>query len=153
MKSAIQYFVSISLTIVSFNSYSSDSSDPNITIGGVEFERSCAICHGFNAKGKGVMSESLTKKPADLTVLSKDNNGYFPFSEVYEVIDGTPGVDVHGTREMPIWGDRYRKEAEEYNEVAAKYHEITGQDKIDEYLHARGLILELVTYIMSIQEE
>lgn len=153
MKFTIKYLAGIFILLFSLSSYSDDSSGPNITIGGVEFERSCAICHGFNAKGKGVMSDSLTTKPADLTVLSKYNNGHFPFADIYEVIDGTSSAGAHGSREMPIWGDRYRKEAEKYNEVAEKYHEITGQDKLDEYLHARGLILELVTYIMYIQEE
>ncbi|MBT8112900.1 MAG: cytochrome c [Gammaproteobacteria bacterium] len=152
MKIIIKHVIFIGSLVFSLNTYA-DSSDRDPTIGGVEFERSCAICHGFNAKGKGVMSDSLTKKPADLTILTKNNNGHFPFSEVYRVIDGSPRVGIHGSREMPIWGDRYRKEAEEYNETAGKYHEITGQTAINEYLHARGLILELLTYIMSIQEE
>ncbi|MFK7815205.1 MAG: cytochrome c [Gammaproteobacteria bacterium] len=152
MKLIIQHLIFIGSIVFSLNTYA-EPSDRDLTIGGVEFERSCAICHGFNAKGKGVMSDSLTKKPADLTVLTKNNNGHFPFSEVYRVIDGTPRISAHGNREMPIWGDRYRKEAEKYNEIAGRYHEITGQSAINEYLHARGLILELVTYIISIQEE
>ena len=153
MKFTAKYIVIISMMLFSLNSYSATPSDRDLTIGGVEFERSCAICHGFNGKGKGVMSDSLKKKPSDLTVLTKNNNGHFPFTEVYQVIDGSPKVGIHGSREMPIWGDRYRKEAEKYNEGAEKYHEITGQSEINEYLHARGLILELLTYIMSIQEE
>ncbi|MEJ2115432.1 MAG: hypothetical protein P8X88_05155 [Gammaproteobacteria bacterium] len=152
MKSTI-IFAAISLIMFSLNAYSADSSNRNPTLGGVEFERSCAICHGFNAKGKGVMSNSLTKKPADLTVLSKNNNGHFPFSEVYKVIEGSLQIDTHGTREMPIWGDRYRKEAHRYNEDAKKYFNNADKYEIDEYLHARGLILELITYIISIQEE
>ena len=90
MESIIK-FSAISLITISLNAYAADSTDSpnsNPTLGGVEFERSCAICHGFNAKGKGVMSDSLTKKPADLTVLSKNNNGHFPFTEVYQVIEG-----------------------------------------------------------------
>lgn len=150
MKSTIKFVIIILLITLSLTAYSEND---NPTLGGVEFERSCALCHGFNAKGKGVMSDSLTKKPADLTVLTKNNNGHFPFDAVYQVIDGSEQVDIHGTRDMPIWGDRYRKEARDYNERAEKYHEITGQSQIDEYLHAKGLILELITYIISIQEE
>lgn len=45
--------------------------------------------------------------PADLTVLTKKNNGVFPFNSVYEVIDGRQLVIAHGTRDMPIWGDRF----------------------------------------------
>lgn len=150
MKAIAKLIIIISLLIFTLNSYSTERGS---IIGGVEFERSCAICHGFNAKGKGVMSDSLTKSPADLTILTKNNNGHFPFTEIYRVIDGTPSVDIHGNRDMPIWGDRYRKEAKKYNELAEKYYEITEQSKLDEYLYARGLILELVTYIMTIQEE
>ncbi len=119
--------------------YSSESSQQDPVYGGVEFERSCAICHGFNGKGNGVMSDSLTKKPADLTVLSKNNNGHFPFTKVYQIIEGSPRVGVHGSRDMPVWGDRYRKEAEKY--------------EADEYLYSRGLILELMVYLMYIQED
>jgi L-2-hydroxyglutarate oxidase LhgO len=49
--------------------------------------------------------------PADLTVLAKNNNGVFPLAAVYELVDGraeNKTVMAHGTRDMPIWGDRYR---------------------------------------------
>jgi hypothetical protein len=48
--------------------------------------------------------------PPDLTVLAKKNNGVFPFNSVYEIIDGRKTVVAHGTRDMPIWGDRYAPE-------------------------------------------
>ena len=107
--------------------------------GAIEFENSCASCHGYQGKGNGVIADSLKTPPSDLTVLSKNNHGHFPFTEVYRIIDGSPRVGVHGSREMPIWGDRYRKEAERYN--------------ADSYVYSRGLILELMVYIMSLQEE
>ena len=138
MKQKINLVIIIFLLLHSLPSYSKELSDRNPTIGGVEFERSCAICHGFSAKGKGVMADSLIIKPTDLTVLSKNNNGHFPFTKVYQAIEGSPRVGIHGSREMPIWGDRYRKEAEKY--------------EADEYLYSRGLILELLVYLMSIQE-
>ncbi len=139
MKYSMQCAVFISSLIISMNSYSAGTMDRDPTYGGVEFERSCAICHGFNGKGKGVMSDSLTKQPSDLTVLSKNNNGHFPFTEIYQMIEGSQSVGVHGSREMPVWGDRYRKEAEKYG--------------ADEYLYSRGLILELLVYLMAIQEK
>ena len=153
MKFIIQLMSFICLLIYSMHLFSSEPISHDPVLGGVEFERSCAICHGFDGKGKGVMSDSLTKKPTDLTMLTKNNNGHFPFSNIYRTIEGSSRVGVHGTREMPVWGDRYRKEAEEYNELAKKYHEITDQSEINEYLYARGLILDLLVYIMSIQEE
>jgi hypothetical protein len=45
-----------------------------------------------------------------LTVLGKKNNGVFPFDSVYQIIDGRKTVIAHGTRDMPIWGDRYMPE-------------------------------------------
>jgi hypothetical protein len=38
--------------------------------------------------------------PTDLTVLTKKNNGVFPFDSVYEIIDGRKTVIAHGTRDI-----------------------------------------------------
>jgi mono/diheme cytochrome c family protein len=75
-----------------------------------EYRSSCASCHGTNGKGNGPVSAELKMQPPDLTVLAKKNNGVFPFNSVYETIDGRKAVIAHGTREMPIWGDRYAPE-------------------------------------------
>ena len=50
------------------------------------------------------MSTALKATPPDLTVLAKNNGGVFPFSNVYEIIDGRKVIAAHGTREMPAWG-------------------------------------------------
>lgn len=141
-------FICVSLLFLTYsvNSFSSEPNDHDVTYGGLEFERSCAICHGFNGKGQGVMADSLTKQPADLTVITKNNNGHFPFTEIYRIIEGSPKVGIHGSRDMPVWGDRYRKQAKEFEEAE-------GYEVVDEYLYTRGLILELMLYIMSLQEE
>ena len=128
----------ISLISIPFNSFSTENAGKDPIFGGIEFERSCAVCHGFQGRGNGVMANSLKTKPSDLTTLAKRNNGHFPFTRVYQVIEGSPRVGVHGSREMPVWGNRYRKESEHYD--------------ADKYLYTRGLILELVVYLMSIQE-
>ncbi len=104
MQYIIQLALIISLLIISAFSYSNEPLKRDLNYGGAEFERSYAICHGFNGKGKGVMSDTLTIHPADLTVISKNNNGHFPFIKLYQVIEGSPKVGVHGTREMPVWG-------------------------------------------------
>jgi hypothetical protein len=44
------------------------------------------------------------KKPANLTLLSKNNSGVFPDGEVRDFIVGTKTIASNGTREMPIWG-------------------------------------------------
>lgn len=139
MKTTISTIFAIIFIAASPYSIGKESKEKDPIYGGIEFERSCAVCHGFQGRGNGVMADSLKTKPTDLTQLSKQNNGHFPFIRVYQVIEGSPRVGVHGTREMPVWGDRYRQEAEQYS--------------ADDYIYSRGLILELVTYIISIQEE
>src|SRR3990167_11376745 len=44
-------------------------------LGSREFAVSCAVCHGATGKGDGEMAKLLTAKPADLTVLAKNNGG------------------------------------------------------------------------------
>jgi mono/diheme cytochrome c family protein len=78
--------------------------------GKAEYHSSCASCHGIDGKGNGPVSADLKVPPSDLTVLARKNNGVFPFYSVYEIIDGRKAVIAHGTRDMPIWGDRYAPE-------------------------------------------
>jgi len=78
----------------------------------------------------------FTVKPADLTQISKKNNGEYPFWKVYRTIDGREEVKSHGTRDMPIWGSDFRMEA--------------GTNALAES-QVRGRILELVYYLQSIQ--
>ena len=55
-------------------------------------------------RGDGPVADTLKKKPANLTLLSKNNGGKFPYDHVYNMISGQEVVASHGTREMPIWG-------------------------------------------------
>jgi hypothetical protein len=61
-------------------------------------------------KGDGPVAKSLSEPPTDLTKLSEGNKGVFPLSRIYEVIDGRIQVEIHGTREMPVWGETYTRE-------------------------------------------
>jgi mono/diheme cytochrome c family protein len=76
-------------------------------VGKMEYQSSCAACHGIDAKGNGPVSKALKTQPTDLTVLAKNNNGVFPYDMVYKTIDGRNTVSSHGTREMPVWGYRF----------------------------------------------
>jgi mono/diheme cytochrome c family protein len=69
------------------------------------FRAHCAPCHGAEGKGDGPAGVALKVKPANLTVLAKNNGGKFPTERVQKFISGDdPSVVSHGTRDMPIWG-------------------------------------------------
>jgi mono/diheme cytochrome c family protein len=73
-----------------------------------EYLNSCASCHGVTGKGNGPVAQGLKRSPADLTKLSEANKGVFPFSRTYDVIDGRFQVEMHGSREMPVWGQVFQ---------------------------------------------
>ena len=108
-----------------------------------EFESSCATCHGSGGKGDGPLSKGyLSKAPTDLTVLAKKNGGVLPVSRLYAWIDGSAAVGVHGTRDMPVWGTRYKLRAGEYY-VDVEY---------DPQAYVRARILSLVDYVDRLQQ-
>jgi mono/diheme cytochrome c family protein len=80
----------------------------HVVSGRLYFRQYCAQCHGPTGVGNGPVAASLKKKPANLTVLAKNNGGVFPEKEVYEYINGAKTVAAHGTREMPIWGTTFQ---------------------------------------------
>ena len=71
--------------------------------GEVIYFRYCASCHGRSLKGDGPVASGLVKKPIDLTVLAKKNNGVFPFDKVAGMIDGRQTNLMHVTPDMPVW--------------------------------------------------
>jgi mono/diheme cytochrome c family protein len=76
------------------------------------YMRYCAVCHGTDGKGDGPYAPLLTKKPADLTMLSKDNNGVVPAPRVTQVLTFGTNTNpspypAHGTRDMPVWGKHF----------------------------------------------
>jgi hypothetical protein len=91
------------------------------------------------------MALFLTVKPPDLTTLAKRNGDQFPFERVMRVIDGRTEIGPHGTRTMPIWGDRYTSES-----TAAYMQEPYRSYTAEPLVRAR--ILELTYYIQSIQQ-
>src|SRR5271169_251402 len=69
------------------------------------FHAHCAACHGADGKGNGPAAADLKTKPANLTVLAKNNGGKFPTERVQKFISGDdPSLLSHGSREMPVWG-------------------------------------------------
>jgi len=104
-----------------------------------EYVHYCSACHGFEGKGDGMVSSVLTVKPADLTQLSANNKGSFPYVKVRAIIDGRsyPGqsgtIRAHGPVDMPVWGSVFRGE--------------TGSEYV-----TKGRILAIVDYLSSIQQ-
>lgn len=69
------------------------------------FRAHCAACHGADGKGNGPVAPALKAKPANLTALTKKNDGKFPTERIEKFISGDdPPVSSHGSREMPVWG-------------------------------------------------
>ena len=73
--------------------------------GEVIYFRYCAACHGRSLTGDGPVAPGLVKKPIDLTGLAKKNGGTFPFDKVMAMIDGRRSTRMHGTPDMPVWGE------------------------------------------------
>ena len=106
--------------------------------GELEYQNHCAICHGVDGRGRGIMAKFLTISPSNLTQLTKKTAGRFLFWQVYRVIDGREQIRGHGTREMPIWGARFQTEA--------------GGSDPGSRSQVSGRILSLVFYLQHIQE-
>jgi hypothetical protein len=50
----------------------------------------------------------MRSAPPDLTQLARRNDGLFPTDRVRRIVDGRE-VESHGTRDMPVWGDVFRR--------------------------------------------
>jgi len=124
----------------------------DVDIGKSEFQSSCASCHGADAKGKGPVSAQLRTPPADLTMLAKNNNGVFPADAIYETIEGMKAIPAHGSREMPIWGERFNPIVNLPHYVDPSYWEKAGPDQRPEVV-VRKRILAVVDYLSRIQQK
>jgi mono/diheme cytochrome c family protein len=117
-------------------------------IGKIEYQSNCASCHGTGAKGDGPMSGELKKRPTDLTVLAKKNNGVFPLNSVFRIIDGRDAVASHGTREMPVWGYRFVP-SKHFDLKLAEDYIYSPPSSPEPVVHAR--ILAVIDYLNRIQ--
>ncbi len=112
------------------------ATDP-IASGRASYEAHCMSCHGPDGTGTGELVGDLNVLPADLTLLSSNNDGTFPLDKVIATIDGREEVRGHGTREMPVWGNIWSEE--------------DGTPLPEDVVQQR--INELVEYLRSIQAQ
>ena len=118
----------------------------SVDIGKREYESNCAVCHGATGKGDGPYMRLMAYKAkgvSDLTQIARRNGGAFPFQKVYETIDGTQEIEVHGPRDMPIWGKDYVRQASD------AYRNYEGPYSAE--LFTRTRILALTDYLNRIQ--
>jgi len=73
--------------------------------GEVIYVRYCASCHGLSMKGDGAVASGLKNVSTDLTTLTVNNRGVFPYELVASIIDGRTTSRIHGTPDMPVWGE------------------------------------------------
>ena len=106
----------------------------------IDYTNYCASCHGMDGTGNGPMASELKGTPTDLTTLTRQNNGHFPYIKIRRVIDGslsTGSIRAHGSAEMPVWGDVFRRQASD----ASKWND------------AQARIMNIVEYLSSIQKK
>lgn len=117
-----------------------DAPTPNPVLaqqGAQHYARYCASCHGMEGRGDGPAAEALSTAPADLTKIAARRDGVFPSAEIRYHIDGRYEHAAHGTREMPVWGERFSEE-------------IASSQVRDEIV--RGRLYTLVDYLQTLQD-
>jgi len=116
----------------------------DMTLGEFEYQNSCVACHGVSGTGDGPVTDFLSGAVVpDLTVLQSNNGGVFPVTAVYEAIDGSDVASAHGTRDMPIWGSRFRQRA---SDASDPHFSASGSEG-----YANTRILALIEHLASIQ--
>ena len=110
MRMLITFTAALAISTICFSQEPAKIKKVDITYtqpssGAAMFKQYCAACHGADGKGTGPAASALKKAPADLTLLSKKNNGKYPTLQVQSFIRGDSAAAAHGTRDMPMWGD------------------------------------------------
>ncbi|MBI3756799.1 MAG: cytochrome c [Deltaproteobacteria bacterium] len=70
------------------------------------FHQYCASCHGENGNGNGPVAPYLMVKPLNLTTITERRQGKFPEEQILRIVAGDENPPGHGTRTMPVWGER-----------------------------------------------
>lgn len=84
----------------------------------------CAACHGADGTGNGPAAPALKTPPTDLTTYAKRHGGEFSEMDVREIIAGEQSYVAHGSRDMPIWGDVFRRTEEDMQVRQLRVHNL-----------------------------
>ena len=119
----------------------SSSLEHAIQEGKKTFLHFCAVCHGKDGKGGDSSLYELKHPAPDLTILSNNHNGAFPWLDMFRVINSQESIGAHGSTEMPEWGSLFdlRNWGDEEN------------DKFAEEI-VYGRLFVLLVYLNSIQD-
>lgn len=135
----LKSWILVATAVLSSTAVLAQEADKEFMVGQEEYLAACAACHGVAADGKGEIATMFKDGVPDLTGIAKRNDGIFPLLKVIQSIDGRAVIRGHGNP-MPVFGKRYRAEADDANALL-------GSEAI-----ARGRVLELALYLQSIQE-
>lgn len=80
----------------------------NNPLGRQLFVRHCARCHGSDGKGSAAIAEAMIPGVPDLTAIPWDG-GPRATLRVKNIISGEMTVPSHYSREMPLFGERFRR--------------------------------------------
>lgn len=115
-----------------------------MSLGEFEYNNSCAACHGPKGEGDGPVAKFLTVQTLPrLSMLQKNNGGVFPLQRIYDQIEGTTDVAAHGSRDMPVWGDRYRARMQATTDYTYP------REVLEDY--ARVRIFAVIEYLSTLQ--
>ena len=107
----------------------------------------CASCHGVDGSGNGRVAVSLNQPPSDLRrILAR--HGKFPAEEVRKKIAGDLTLPVHGQRDMPVWGEIYKRSWAQGQNGTLPY--LASKELVESIVRVR--ILALIDYIFTLQE-
>jgi hypothetical protein len=67
------------------------------------------------------VAPALLVHPPDLTLLAARHGGTFPRDHVIAVVAGENEPAAHGTRQMPVWSQRFEPSASGATAVASAY--------------------------------
>jgi len=120
--------------MITSNTLTAWAQDPDY--GATLYRHHCASCHGERANGNGPLAPVLTVKPTDLRTITTRHQGDFPRDLLGRIIGGDEVIAAHGSRVMPIWGERLQED-------------VLGT--VSKPVVARGRIGFLVDYLETLQ--